>query len=541
MKALVCEMCNSNDLVKQDGMFVCQSCGTKYTVEEAKKLMGTVKIDDSDELKNLYELARRAKENNNSDNAQKYYEQVMVKDPSSWEANFYSVYFQSMNTNIAGISNAAVVFTNNLDSVFKLIKNNVNEDEQYSKLLEVYSYSLSLARALSNSAFNHYKGIDASIQINYDKEAVDRCYRSAEIIYFFVVFSSRTISENNEILALYDKALTDYTSLCSNLPISKWKHSINPPKYSPNQLSNVIKQRKSAFSAKDVKNELKGKSESEMIAFAKSETISKRDNAFIPLYISEEIETHFNKSAFTEFLKAIYYLRLGTTESEKSAAAKIESAKRIGGLTREDVADLIDLGQASNDVTLLMISACHLKYDAIAYLIELGADVNKKTSTYNVTALWYVTFEKKENIDEQYKCAKLLLDNGAETNITNNGGVALLNPNTPDLVRELILEKKPETKSGKGAKKGCYVATAVYGSYDCPQVWTLRRYRDDTLSKTWYGRAFIHTYYAISPTLVKWFGNTNWFKNMWKPKLDKMVSNLNSEGVENTPYEDKKW
>ena len=26
----------------------------------------------------------------------------------------------------------------------------------------------------------------------------------------------------------------------------------------------------------------------------------------------------------------------------------------------------------------------------------------------------------------------------------------------------------------------CYVATAVYGSYDCPEVWTLRRFRDYT-------------------------------------------------------------
>ena len=55
---------------------------------------------------------------------------------------------------------------------------------------------------------------------------------------------------------------------------------------------------------------------------------------------------------------------------------------------------------------------------------------------------------------------------------------------------------------------GCYVATCVYGSYDCPQVWTLRRYRDYTLAETWYGRLFIHTYYAISPTIVKLFGNS---------------------------------
>ena len=88
---------------------------------------------------------------------------------------------------------------------------------------------------------------------------------------------------------------------------------------------------------------------------------------------------------------------------------------------------------------------------------------------------------------------------------------------------------------------GCYVATAVYGSYDCPQVWTLRRFRDNQLAKTWYGRGFIHTYYAISPIIVKWFGNTEWFKKLWRGKLDRMVQNLNSNGVENTPYNDIEW
>ncbi len=88
---------------------------------------------------------------------------------------------------------------------------------------------------------------------------------------------------------------------------------------------------------------------------------------------------------------------------------------------------------------------------------------------------------------------------------------------------------------------GCYVATCVYGSYDCPQVWTLRRYRDNKLAKTWHGRAFIYTYYAISPTIVKWFGDTECFKKLWKGKLDRMVSNLQAEGVDSTPYEDREW
>lgn len=107
---------------------------------------------------------------------------------------------------------------------------------------------------------------------------------------------------------------------------------------------------------------------------------------------------------------------------------------------------------------------------------------------------------------------------------------------TENIVDDTQIANNTEKKSG-----GCYVATAVYGSYDCPEVWTLRRFRDNQLAKTWHGRLFIHVYYAISPILVKWFGNTQWFKNMFKPKLDEMVEKLQSEGVENTPYDDIEW
>lgn len=105
-------------------------------------------------------------------------------------------------------------------------------------------------------------------------------------------------------------------------------------------------------------------------------------------------------------------------------------------------------------------------------------------------------------------------------------------PARPSAARANVLAKQ----SG-----GCYVATAVYGSYDCPQVWTLRRYRDHRLAGTWYGRAFIRTYYAVSPTLVRWFGHTNWFKTLWRGKLDRMVSRLQEQGIASTPYDDQPW
>jgi len=93
----------------------------------------------------------------------------------------------------------------------------------------------------------------------------------------------------------------------------------------------------------------------------------------------------------------------------------------------------------------------------------------------------------------------------------------------------------------KSTKSGCYIATCVYGSYDCPQVWTLRRFRDDTLGVTWYGRLFIGVYYRISPALVKYFGKNTWVRSVWQRKLDKMVDKLNQNGVKDTPYQDKEW
>lgn len=96
-------------------------------------------------------------------------------------------------------------------------------------------------------------------------------------------------------------------------------------------------------------------------------------------------------------------------------------------------------------------------------------------------------------------------------------------------------------KSSSNNSGGCYIATCIYGSYDCPQVWTLRRYRDYTLAQTWFGRAFIRAYYVISPIIVKHWGHYQWFQKLWKKRLDRWVKKLELSGVANTPYDDLNW
>lgn len=95
MKQLICEMCGSTDLLKQDGVFVCQICGTKYSVEEAKKMMiegtvdvsgSTVKVDNTDQIKNFIEMAKSAYDADNKGEAEAYCNRIIEIDPQNYEA-----------------------------------------------------------------------------------------------------------------------------------------------------------------------------------------------------------------------------------------------------------------------------------------------------------------------------------------------------------------------------------------------------------------------------------------------------------------------
>lgn len=192
-----------------------------------------------------------------------------------------------------------------------------------------------------------------------------------------------------------------------------------------------------------------------------------------------------------------------------------------------------DLYQKMRPLVVNTIASCVLAYASIDAKLEELLNSEKVDKSVCKECLLYIRraryqianmqFQPSAGVNEYLIKAELIHDYAKKIN---------------ELDPSFLIPSVEEKTNSSG---GCYVATAVYGSYDCPEVWTLRRYRDYTLAESWYGRLFIRTYYSISPTLVKWFGHTEWFKKMWQSKLDRMVAKLQANGVESTPYEDRNW
>jgi len=60
----------------------------------------------------------------------------------------------------------------------------------------------------------------------------------------------------------------------------------------------------------------------------------------------------------------------------------------------------------------------------------------------------------------------------------------------------ILTKGNVRTETSKDYDEGCFIATAVYGNINAPEVNALRRFRDNTLVHNTAGRAFVDFYYS---------------------------------------------
>lgn len=169
MKQLVCEICTSTDILKQDGVFVCQSCGIKYSVEEVKKMMvegtveitGTVKVDNSDNVNNYLDMANIALLGGDGNEAFNYANKALEINPK-----FYKAWTIKMKS----IESVGIIGDPRITEVLSSGKNAIEfapVDKKDEVKKEVYGYYLSQALDLLQVATSNINDIESIKRIRH--------------------------------------------------------------------------------------------------------------------------------------------------------------------------------------------------------------------------------------------------------------------------------------------------------------------------------------------------------------------------------------
>lgn len=235
MKQIICEMCGSNNLVKTGDNFVCQDCGTKYTVEAAKKLMvevegkvdvsgSSVTIDNSAAVQNYLANARRAKQKEDWSEMERYYNLVEQNDPSNIEAIFYSSYGKAKQTLVSSDLYKRQAEFKVLNNSVSIIDDNFNVDKAEEQIAIVKQISDDIIKMMYSSfVFNQTKN-GYGIVIRTDKNSTYNLFINLSICFngtlenIYKKLREEQVSEKIEVIKL---RLIQYKYLLDNEATSK--------------------------------------------------------------------------------------------------------------------------------------------------------------------------------------------------------------------------------------------------------------------------------------------------------------------------------
>jgi len=193
--------------------------------------------------------------------------------------------------------------------------------------------------------------------------------------------------------------------------------------------------------------------------------------------------------------------------------------------------------KSDNSQTPLHLAACYGTPAMAEFLVSKGADINA-TDKYGFTPLHHAS-DYSIVKEGHVKVVKYLLSKKAFTSVKTKQG------NTPLMLArrnaEFYASKAEyatylardneiiECLSATSASGSCYIATAVYNSYDAPEVLCLRKYRDEILSTSILGRLFIKTYYLFSPPVAERLKKTRHINIFVRKILDKFIKTLSKK------------
>lgn len=139
-------------------------------------------------------------------------------------------------------------------------------------------------------------------------------------------------------------------------------------------------------------------------------------------------------------------------------------------------------------------------YGTEGTLLDKGAKPEEITGASSATATTTsTTLKNKISADMTYMISVTAIDSNGNESLLGDV-VTAVTEKTKDFW-ESYREENADVDGGF-----CFIATAAYGSTQEPHVALLRKFRDDILQQSAPGRAFVKTYYELSPPLAHFIG-----------------------------------
>ncbi len=231
MKQLICEVCGGTELLKNEGNFVCQTCGAKYSLDEVRKMMlgeqatGTsntlnesnapTQNTNSVQIENLLNLAKSSYDSKNYSQAEEFCNQVIALDGQNydaWKLKGEAINFQ-INTNnqrILEVYNCIMTAYRILDDT----KKNEKKEEILNSMIVCFEGEVSFWL----EQFEAQRPTD--VALSRVKNAYVDAYNKLSSIYDELEYP---VEERDEYLTRFDNF---FVGRCNATCNSAWKSTV---------------------------------------------------------------------------------------------------------------------------------------------------------------------------------------------------------------------------------------------------------------------------------------------------------------------------
>lgn len=220
-------------------------------------------------------------------------------------------------------------------------------------------------------------------------------------------------------------------------------------------------------------------------------------------------------------------------------------AKRSEGFWREEEIKTVigyhitDLGVSRNEKEFYDIARTYWTLTSIIHLIFSGDNSRSASSedvkfsnasqllvelNLNIASIFFPTdatkgegakylSESRRKELEQYKIPQAIRNKAIREALEKVGMYT-------DEEIERVIKQNPRYNTDE---PGCFIATAVYGSNNSPEVKLLRLWRDAVLLKRYFGRIFVKFYYKVSPYIASVIEKNKLLKILFRNVIDRFV------------------